>query len=150
MRLLRFRLAGISLALATAACVSSRGTQSAGVSGPETQVVSDRLFFGLAIPGGGMVADSAWRSFLRDVVTPAFPEGLTVWRAEGQWLDPRGNLVREPAVIVEVLHPRGTPADSVFERIATEYRVRFKQDAVLRATTDARMRMYEQPSKKPD
>lgn len=34
--------------------------------------------------GGTMVAD---RLFLAEVVTPRFPEGLTVWRAEGQWLD---------------------------------------------------------------
>ena len=105
--------------------------------------MSDRFYFGQAIPGGGMVTDSAWRVFLREVVTPVFPEGLTVWRAEGQWRDPRGEIVKEPVIVLEVIHPRGTPADSVFERIAQTYRMRFSQDAVLRITTDARFRLYE-------
>lgn len=112
--------------------------------------VADRLYFGLAIPGGGMVSDSAWRAFLSDVVTPAFPEGLTVYRTEGQWLDPRGNLVKEPGVVVEVHHPRGVPADSVFERVATEYRVRFRQDAVLRTRTPAQVWLYEKRSGRPN
>lgn len=106
-------------------------------------LVADRLFFGQAVPGGGVVPDSAWKTFLREVVTRSFPTGLTLWRAEGQWLDPRGDLVREPVMVVEVIHPRGNPAESVFTRIATEYRQRFRQDAVLRTTFDARMQLYE-------
>lgn len=50
-------------------------------------MVADRLFLGRQIPGGGMVSDADWTAFLAEVVTPRFPEGLTVWRAEGQWLD---------------------------------------------------------------
>ncbi|HTE47556.1 MAG TPA: DUF3574 domain-containing protein [Gemmatimonadaceae bacterium] len=106
-------------------------------------VLVDRLLFGRSIPGGGYVSDSAWISFLRDVVTPSFPSGFTVWRADGQWIDPRGALVGEPVMIVEVLHPRNELADSVFARVANEYRTRFRQDAVLRTTIDARTRLYE-------
>jgi hypothetical protein len=105
--------------------------------------VSDRLFFGRSIPAGGMVSDSAWDAFLAEVVTPRFPAGLTVWRAEGQWRGPDGRLDREPVMVVEVLHPRGTPADSVFESIANIYCRRFGQDAVLRSTASARMKLYD-------
>ncbi len=126
------------------AAVNGRVDAAPGPAGAEVQV-SDRLFFGRSIPGGGQVSDSAWTAFLAEVVTSRFPEGLTVWRAEGQWLDPRAELVREPVMVVEVLHPRGIPADSVFERIATEYRQRFQQDAVLQATTETRTRLYSAP-----
>lgn len=140
----------LAVLVTSAACarasVIGRADIAPGLAGAET-LVSDRLFFGRNLPGGGQVPDSAWSTFLAEVVTPRFPAGLTVWRAEGQWLDPRADLVREPVMVVEVLHRRGAPADSVFDRIATEYRRRFHQDAVLRATSDTRTRLYSAPER---
>ena len=46
-------------------------------------------------------------------------------------------------IIVEVVHPAGDPADSVFARVANAYRQRFHQDAVLRITSNARTELYE-------
>lgn len=111
----------------------------------EQDLVEDRLLFGRMIPTGGQVSDSAWTAFLAEVVTPVFPSGFTVLHSEGQWLDPRGTVDREQGLIVQVLHPAGAPADSVFERIANEYRRRFHQDAVLRETIHARTWLYEGP-----
>ena len=105
-------------------------------------MVSDRLFFGRNIPEGGMVSDSAWSAFLNDVVTPRFPAGLTVYRGEGQWTDPRGNLVRENTMIIELEHRPGAAADSMIALIADAYRTRFHQDAVLRITAPVQMRFY--------
>lgn len=139
-------LAALAASAACAACagvpVNRPGPDApAGPADPE-ELLSERLFFGRLIPGGGAVSDSSWAAFLAEVVTPRFPSGLTVWRAEGQWLDPRAELVREPVMVVEVLHPRGAPADSVFGHIAAEYMVRFSQDAVLRTTSKTRTRLY--------
>jgi hypothetical protein len=106
-------------------------------------VVDDKLLFGRSIPTGGTVPDSSWNNFMNEIVSPRFPAGLTVFHAQGQWLDPRGTSVHEEVMVVEVVHPRGEPADSVFARVANEYRVRFHQDAVLRITTDARTELYE-------
>jgi len=108
-------------------------------------MVSDRLFFGRNIPTGGQVSDSAWKVFMAEFVTPAFPEGLTIWSADGQWMDPRGVAVHEPVMIIEVLHPLGTLGDSVFEHIASEYRRRFQQDAVLRTTSPMQSWLYQGP-----
>jgi hypothetical protein len=140
----------VALAMLAACASGTRGSAgiAPGLAGARDQV-SDRFMFGRAMPSGGMVSDSAWQDFLQQVVTPRFPEGFTVWRTEGQWLDPRGVLVKEPGFVLEVIHPKGVPADSVFERVATEYRVRFRQDAVFRATTDARVWLYEQRSGRP-
>jgi hypothetical protein len=106
-------------------------------------MVADRLFLGREIPGGGVVSDAEWVAFLEEVVTPRFPEGLTVWRAEGQWRDPQGITVREPVMVLEVLYPHGSEAESSIAEIAEEYRRRFRQDAVLRVTEDARVRFFE-------
>ena len=43
------------------------------------------LYFGLSRPKGS-VSELEWQVFLRDEVTRRFPDGLTVWQAEGQWL----------------------------------------------------------------
>ena len=42
------------------------------------------LSFGLARPKGS-VSELEWQMFLRDEVTARFPDGLTVWEANGQW-----------------------------------------------------------------
>jgi hypothetical protein len=134
----------VALALAPASCAPAvRPAPAADSSAPAEVLVADRLFFGRAIPGGGSVSEEAWAAFLGEVVTPRFPEGLTVWRAEGQWTDPRGGLVREPVMVVEILHPAGTRADAPLAEIAREYKTRFRQDAVLRVTTPARVLLYE-------
>jgi hypothetical protein len=45
----------------------------------------ERLYFGRNIGDTAIVSDSAWNGFVRTVLTPAFPEGATVWDAAGQW-----------------------------------------------------------------
>src|SRR5687768_12410641 len=57
--------------------------------------VTDRLYFGRGVRDGETVSDSAWAAFLREVVTPRFPDGLTVYRAEGQWREDDGLILRE-------------------------------------------------------
>src|SRR5262245_29360471 len=100
-------------------------------------LMADRLFFGRAIPGGGFVSEAAWSAFLHEVVTPRLPDGLTVWRAEGQWTDPSGRLVHEMVMVLEVLHPAGPRAEACLAAIAREYKSRFRQDAVLRVSSRA-------------
>ena len=47
--------------------------------------ISDTLYFGFDRPGGSLVTESEWSAFLSEIVTPRFPDGLTVWQASGQW-----------------------------------------------------------------
>jgi Protein of unknown function (DUF3574) len=149
------RLAGLaacSLTVAVAACANS----GLMVGGPGVQVgipirrtaafsdtVADRLFFGRNIPGGGTVSDSAFAAFLDQVVTPRFPHGLTVFRADGQWRGESGGVEREQSIVVEVVHPEGPAAEADLREIADEYKRRFRQEAVLRVTMPVHMRLYE-------
>src|SRR5688572_435979 len=92
------RRASIVLALVlTTACATVQPTVSQAV-------LADRLFCGLSIPGGGEVSEAEWRAFIAEEVTPRFPDGLTIWRAEGQWRGADGVIVREPTLIIEILH----------------------------------------------
>ena len=45
--------------------------------------VQDSLYFGTVKPDG-IVSSEEWAAFLSAVVTPRFPQGLTVWQALGQ------------------------------------------------------------------
>ena len=105
-------------------------------------IVVDRLFFGTNIPGGGVVADEDWKAFVKDVVTPRFKDGVTVLEGDGQWLDPRGDLVREHVHIVEVAHHRDAATDDAIRTSSDEYKKRFKQDAVLRITEPVTLKLY--------
>jgi hypothetical protein len=135
----RRTLAAAAAVLIFAACAAHEGLPAAD----RATTVADRLFLGREIPGGGIVSDEEWTTFLAEVVTPRFPEGLTIWRADGQWLDAQGLTVKEPVMVIEVLHPRGAVADAAIAEIASEYRRRFRQEAVLRVTVDAEMRLLE-------
>src|SRR5205085_8611428 len=104
-------------------------------------LVSDRLFFGRNIPSGGNVSEAQWDNFVRDVVTPRFPKGLTIWQARGQWRDPRGASVHEDVYVVEIFHDPNVD-EAAIAAIAQEYKKRFGQDAVLRVTSRSKMRFY--------
>ena len=103
----------------------------------------DRLYFGRAIADTGVVTDSAWSGFLRDVVTPRFPEGITVLRAEGQWKSANGSIVREPSFLLEVVHQRTPAVEAALAEIIAEYKRRFQQEAVLRITSEVQAQLKE-------
>ena len=91
----------------------------------------DTLYFGRAIPTGGRVSEAEWLRFLDDTITPAFPKGLTVLDAAGQWRGASGDVVREPSKLVVLLHPRDPAADAAVAHVIDAYRKTFLQEAVL-------------------
>lgn len=98
--------------------------------------VSDRLFCGLTIPGGGEVSEADLQQFVAEVVTPRFPDGFTLYRADGHWGE-GGRTIREPAIVIEIL--RTPEGERAVGEIAAEYVRRFRQTAVLRVTTPVTM-----------
>jgi len=89
------------------------------------------------------VSDEDWRRFLAEVVTPRFPDGLTVLRGEGQWLGANGAVVSEASFVVEVNHPPSAQVDAALDEIAAEYKRRFRQEAVMRVRTRAEVEFHE-------
>lgn len=122
----------VLLAVTMPACVQSVRT-SAG-----KDVVAERLFFGRNLNGQQAVSDSAWSNFLSEVVTPRFPDGFTTWPASGQWRRADGHIEQEACYVLELVHPASAAADSHVVFIMTEYKRRFKQEAVLRIVLPAR------------
>lgn len=134
----------VVLPLLAAACAPAVANLPAGAPATGEAWVTDRMYFGRDIPGGGMVSDTAWAGFLGEVVTPRFPAGLTSWSVEGQWRDVSGAVVREPSFIVELLHPFNPETDAAVEQIAEEYKRRFRQEAVMRVRAPATVQFHEE------
>jgi hypothetical protein len=122
--------AALLLSLLTlGACVTTQGTAAPQVGttaslqgdalrpAAATGWIRSELYFGVGQesgavdrPQGAPISQARWRAFLDKEVTPRFPDGLTVFDAEGQWLF-RG--AAEPSrletKVLVVLHP-DTPA----------------------------------------
>ena len=105
----------------------------------EQAAVSELLYFGTGIPSGGTVTASEWADFLGSSVTPRFPEGLTVWSAAGQWQSADGRITSESSYVLSLLHAPTADAEARVEAVLSEYKSRFRQEAVLRVRVPACM-----------
>ena len=95
-----------------------------------TAYVRTTLYFGLSRPAG-TIGETEWRAFLREQVTPRFPEGLTVWDAHGQWRRPNGSIGRERAKVLLVVHDGRPAARAALTELVARYKQTFQQESVL-------------------
>lgn len=128
----------LTLAATAAMSLAVAGCGTLGTDPVHLQV-ADRLYLGGSSPSGP-IAETEWDAFVAEVVTPLFPEGLTLWRAQGQWRELNGDLTREPVLVVEILHDGSPQDDDRLQQIATAYKTRFNQEAVVRSTARIRGR----------
>lgn len=77
------------------------------------------------------MSELEWQLFLRDEVTNRFPDGLTVWEAQGQWRTPGGTVEHERAKILLIVHPDTAGARAAVGAIIERYRKAFDQRSVL-------------------
>ena len=140
---MRRRSAILVLALTLGSCAPAVRANPPAPPAAEAWV-ADRLYFGRSIPDGGTVSDTAWAAFLAEVVTPRFPDGLTVLRGEGQWRDSAGAIIQEASFVLELYHPASAGAHAALEEIAAEYKRRFRQESVMRVRAPADVRFHEE------
>ena len=86
---------------------------------------------GVARPKGS-VSELEW---LRDEVTSRFPNGMTVWDAEGQWRGSRGELGHERTKVLLLVHPDTEAARRGIRAVIDRYRKVFDQESVLWETS---------------
>ena len=97
------------------------GTQPATVA---------EAYFGRNAAGREVVTDADWTRFTDEVITPAFPDGLTVIDGAGQWRGRDGVIARERSKVLIVAIPGGTATDAVAP-VRGEYARRFAQESVM-------------------
>jgi len=96
--------------------------------------VRTTLYFGSARPKGS-VSELEWQLFLRDEVTTRFPQGLTVWDAEGQWRGTQGGLEHERTKVLLLVHQDTPAARQSVLALIERYRRAFDQESVLWETS---------------
>jgi len=96
------------------------------------------VFFGRSAGGREVVADADWARFVDEVVTPAFPDGMTVLDGAGQWRGRDGLVARERSKLLVVAVPGGTPTEAMdrLAPISAAYRARFAQESVMALTRE--------------
>ena len=103
--------------------------QGAGAALPFART---ELYFGAAMLDG-VVAEEAFREFIDEHVTPLFPGGLTVIKADGRFRTEQ-SIIKEPSFVLVLLYPCQELADGSqrIDRIRALYKERFAQHSVLR------------------
>ena len=124
-------LALASLLLAALALLACGGDDEAPCPEGSDRFAEYQLFLGRSTGDGGEVSEGQWAAFLAEVVTPRFPDGLTVLDASGQWRDSAGAIQRERSKLLWILAPPGNEARQLIDEISEEYKRRFQQESVL-------------------
>jgi Protein of unknown function (DUF3574) len=95
------------------------------------ELIQVDLYYGRNIGTTGQVSDRQFRQFLRDEITPRFPDGLTVYNANGQFLDSLNQLIREPSNVVSLILEDTQANEQSINQIIDVYKQKFQQESVL-------------------
>ena len=117
--------------LGLSSCATAPATRCAA---NERSAINELIYFGTGTPDG-VVTDAQWTEFLREVVTPRFPQGLTTWPASGQWRANDGTLTREASHVLNLVHDDDAAPEQAVQELVDAYKTRFRQEAVLRVRT---------------
>jgi hypothetical protein len=120
-----------ALVAAAAPRISSSAEELSCSLASEKPMLVTQLFFGLSIKGRGPVTPHEWNEFLRRDVTPRFPDGFTVYEAEGQWQNPASHaVVRERSKIMIIAAEDSAEVRTKISEVSDLYRSTFHQQAV--------------------
>ena len=122
-------VAGLGLATAVLR-PSPRIAASVQTSPGCAQRMHAQLFFGLLGPSGP-ITEGEWEAFLLDVVTPRFPDGLTVLHASGHWRKAGEPMQREASRVLEIVYDESPRSRRLIDEIAAIYKTRFQQESVM-------------------
>ena len=95
--------------------------------------VRSELFFGTAKPDG-VVTDEQFSDFVDRIITPRFPDGLTLLKGDGQFRGEDGEIIKEDSFLLILLYPLEDFRESSrkINAIRERYKDEFQQESVLR------------------
>jgi hypothetical protein len=137
---LKFRLwriafgqrAAVLASLLVASSAGALRAQEAACPFPDQKpMLVVQMFFGRSVPHRHPVTAGEWNEFLKQTVTPLFPNGFTVYDAYGQWLNPRTHTVsRDPTKVLMVATAETPEVRDKVAEVSARYRQLFHQQAV--------------------
>jgi len=101
-------------------------------AGANTATIAE-AYFGRNVKSRAPVTETEWARFMAEVVTPAFPDGLTVLDGAGQWRNAAGQISREDSKVLLLVLP-GQDQAAASARLApvtAAWKARFAQESVL-------------------
>jgi predicted metal-binding protein len=103
---------------------------------PTPELIQVDLYFGRNVGNSGQVTEEQFRQFLGDEITPRFPNGLTTYQANGQFLDSSGQLIREPSNVVSLIFEDTQANEQSIDEIINAYKQQFQQESVLEVVNE--------------
>jgi hypothetical protein len=105
------------------------------------------LYCGMSRNDGSIITDPQFNRFINDVVTPRFPDGLTILPANGQYRNSDGQITHEPTRVIVILYRAAAadPSRAALQRIAQQYCTQFGQESVLEVDRPARVNFVSAP-----
>lgn len=79
----------------------------------------------------GKITETEWETFLRDEVTPRFPDGLTILEADGQYRGEDGSIEHERSKVLVLLHDDKPSTQKALNELVVRYKQSFSQQSVL-------------------
>jgi hypothetical protein len=118
------------IVLAAALLLSTpAAAQSCPFAGQKPMLVV-QLFFGQDIAGRRRVSTAQWNLYARRVLTAHFPDGLTVYDANGQWRDFQSKIVRERTKVVVIAVDASKDVRADVDAVTQIYKKQFHQQSV--------------------
>lgn len=102
---------------------------SHGFAAQATLIQKD-LFFGRTTPGGERVSDEQFQAFLDTVITPRFPDGLTILNAKGEFSDPAILPIQASSTLVTLFTEDSAQSNTAVNEIVNQYLQQFKQESI--------------------
>ncbi len=130
-------LPALALGMALAGCLALPGCEMPPDCTIGSPALTVNLFFGRERPHGAPITDAEWNQFLAEVVTPRFPEGLTVTDGRGQWRNEQGVETHEASTVVTIVTDPEADTDTKIDAIRHDYRRRFDQQSVGVTTNES-------------
>lgn len=98
------------------------------------------MCFGLSADSGQTsISDRQWQQFRDEEIVNRFPDGFTVYPADGYWRS-GAETYSEPSRILLVVAPETGETENKLNAIAQAYALKFRQKAVLQMKS--RVKVY--------
>lgn len=124
-------------------------TKEKSTNESKTTWVQTVIYFGRDIPGGGVVSDEQFATFLADVVTKEFPAGLTAYDAYGQMQKDDGSIEKQSTKVVLLVHEKTGANSAAVKKIIDAYRSSFGTPQVMRTTVTIDVEFFQGGSTSP-
>lgn len=95
------------------------------------ELIEADLFFGRNLPGGKLISEEQFQTFVDRVIKPRFPAGLTILDGNSQFENSTGNIIQEPSKVVRLLLKDTVENELALDEIIKAYKEQFERESVL-------------------